>query len=648
MVVTEEHKVKLLITACLIALIGITPHEESRAQEKITTAKKAESAKEVGRILKERLKPLGLVPARQQSQMPRSPGAMRLTNKVDELTRKLALDKSLEKVAPLAFSLPIPTKTLGAVISLVKPKTPAPPMPPAMGTPNQGTFSNHPMGNVPYRSFSANGVTSFQGRTDTAGNYRFNTGDTVALTVAGVDILVPAGERINPSYIIDQLFPSPAFSEQQRQNAIINLSTFLQSMDGDGNLENGIGVRTDARVQGISSPLNKAQFADQTPGEFSSNLATSNQANSTITDNMMPLKPVDSLLALANYFRNELSGAWVGGNASSPSLLVFDSLCPLYEASVTRADAGEPCFSNLIDSSFSFNNGAGPIVSGPYSVYAVNIGIQARVTPSTNGTVARDSENNGVRKFVTAVFEESLLDSSGNPTGKTRFDIVGFYFLDTGTFAADEQEPGLDPAGLINLVGSNLNLTWDYRYSDFTSSNPSPSSQRFDSENYARQEGIKNTLRGTWSFGLVSGQDPINNCSRPKLVSNSRILDARFAANYFDCETGAATFGVMESNAIVHFGLNNKYLLINAPRFVNYGDYVLNGNSITITSIQASTSAGEGDVQVGQVFDFGAPVNNDVTRFSTRSGDGMVINRVLSLRERTNQFKPTAVNNTVN
>lgn len=635
---------KLLLLTCIAASIGISANVH--AQEKNIPAK-SKSAMEVRRILQQQLKPLGLGNAKQTTPTQNSK-KLRLTNQVDELTRKLALKQTLEKVSPIASSLPIAGQPLGALLSRLTQKKPTtPPVPPVTGNPSQGIFSNHPMGNVPYRSFSANGVTSFQGTTDASGNYRFNTGDTVVLTVAGVDIAVPAGERINPSYIIDTLFPTPTFSEEQRQNAIINLSTFLQSMDSDDNLNNGIGVKTNASVQGINSPLNKSQFADQTPETFSKTLEEANQANNSIKNNNMPLKPVDSLLALANYFRNELSGSWVGNNPTSPSLLTFDSLCPLYPSRTFRVDLSEPCFSNTISFDFSFNQGAGPIVSGPYSVYVVNVGIQARVTPASNGTVASNPENNGARKFVTAVYEESILDSAGMPTGKTRFDIVGFYLLTQGSFAADTKQGGLDPAGLITLNGTNLNLTWDYRYQGFDPANPTPSTQVLDSETFSRQEGTKNTLLGTWALARETFIDPENNCSRPQ-ISQDEFSDVAFTAPYFDCETGAMGFSIRGANQIFKFGANNKYFLVNSSPSVTYGDYVINGNSITITSVLADTSAfGSKNTSVGEVINFGAPVNNDVTRFVSRTGfEGIVFNRILSLKERTNQFKPTAINNT--
>ena len=268
----------------------------------------------------------------------------------------------------------------------------------------------------------------------------------MVLTVAGVDIAVPAGERINPSYIIDTLFPTPTFSEEQRQNAIINLSTFLQSMDGDDDLNNGIGVRTNAAVQGINSPLNKSQFADQTPGMFSKTLAEANQANNSIKNNNMPLKPVDSLLALANYFRNELSGSWVGNNPTSPSLLTFDSLCPLYPLRTFTVDLSEPCFSNTISFDFSFNQGAGPIVSGPYSVYVVNVGIQARVTPASNGTVASNLKTTVPANLPPRCMKNPFWILQECPPAKPGLILLAL-FANSRLFCGGYKTRCLDPAG---------------------------------------------------------------------------------------------------------------------------------------------------------------------------------------------------------
>ena len=158
---------KHLLLTCIVASIGISANVH--AQEKNIPAK-SKSAMEVGRILQQQLKPLGLGNAKQTTPTQNSK-KLRLTNQVDELTRKLALKQTLEKVTPIASSLPIAGQPLGALLSRLTQKKPTtPPVPPVTGNPSQGIFSNHPMGNVPYRSFSANGVTSFQGTTDASGN----------------------------------------------------------------------------------------------------------------------------------------------------------------------------------------------------------------------------------------------------------------------------------------------------------------------------------------------------------------------------------------------------------------------------------------------------------------------------------------------
>ncbi|QJD59329.1 alpha/beta hydrolase [Pseudomonas sp. gcc21] len=95
---------------------------------------------------------------------------------------------------------------------------------------SEGVFLDSPVAGIRYETPSQNGTT------DGAGVFRYKEGETVTFSVAGIELGSAAGQSIvTPQTVV-------ADAEHTGDPAVLNISRFLQSLDADGDLANGIGI----------------------------------------------------------------------------------------------------------------------------------------------------------------------------------------------------------------------------------------------------------------------------------------------------------------------------------------------------------------------------------------------------------------------
>lgn len=169
---------------------------------------------------------------------------------------------------------------------------------PSVPASSVGVLTDDPIAGVPYTTSSgASGTTDEQGR------FNFVAGDTVTFNFGGVAIALAAETRITPVVIAEALFPG---NPESQANAITNLSVLFQSLDSDGDRNDGrITVPTNTNLS-ITFQTNLQQALAKPPNDFGGDLAIEVQDEGGPA-RIILVDPTDALL---KFYRNELMGAW--------------------------------------------------------------------------------------------------------------------------------------------------------------------------------------------------------------------------------------------------------------------------------------------------------------------------------------------------
>lgn len=158
-----------------------------------------------------------------------------------------------------------------------------------------GVFSDSPVAGLAYTTSSG-----LSGTTDDLGRYRYNSGDTVTFMVGDVVVgwPVPAQGLVTPQ---DLAAAAPA----AQADALTNLLVFLQSLDSDGNPDNGIDISENVATAAASASLDFTQD----PGTF----AASGTLGTLIAAAGSNAGLVDSAAALEHFrkqFLANIQGSW--------------------------------------------------------------------------------------------------------------------------------------------------------------------------------------------------------------------------------------------------------------------------------------------------------------------------------------------------
>ncbi len=130
-----------------------------------------------------------------------------------------------------------------------------------------GYFSDGPVQGLNYKTPTQSGITDSQGK------FEYLTGETVTFSI-GEFVLgsAPGSEQMTPAHLVpvtggDKRGPAPPGDPQRVTNRIVaNLARFVQSLDKDGNVENGITI--DPAAEKILSQFSKKINFDQSDAGF--------------------------------------------------------------------------------------------------------------------------------------------------------------------------------------------------------------------------------------------------------------------------------------------------------------------------------------------------------------------------------------------
>mgnify|MGYP006149077591 FL=1 len=187
----------------------------------------------------------------------------------------------------------------------------------------QGQLTNSPIDGVSYSA----APSGLMGTTANGGLFDFQAGDTVTFNIAGLEIAVPGGARITPQTIAEELADGDAAVQA---NILANLTTFFQTIDSDGDAENGSVTIPDdiefANAPDLLASLEMAPMDFQMAFQMAIDGAYPEGSEPTI---------VDSTEAMLRFYRNELQGNWrlvsamdgeetIASNADYQVLLSFD------------------------------------------------------------------------------------------------------------------------------------------------------------------------------------------------------------------------------------------------------------------------------------------------------------------------------------
>ena len=147
------------------------------------------------------------------------------------------------------------------------------------------------------------------GTTANGGLFDFQAGDTVTFNIAGVEISVTGGTRITPQTLAEELAEGAADPAAAQANILANLTTLFQTLDNDGDPENGaIQIRQGATLGNTEALLANL---DDAPATFQGELSTAITMGEELRDEGEPAPTVvTDVEALLRFYRNELQGNW--------------------------------------------------------------------------------------------------------------------------------------------------------------------------------------------------------------------------------------------------------------------------------------------------------------------------------------------------
>jgi hypothetical protein len=196
---------------------------------------------------------------------------------------------------------------------------------PATATPQTGQFIDSPVQGLAYVTSSG-----LSGTTDVQGRFQFFPGDTVTFRMAGVDIgTATAGATVTPAHLAQGNEDSRRFS---------NLLVMLQSLDSDGDPDNGITLRdtaTAAQIAAIVARLDDdpLDFGD---GFFNPELQ-SLAPGGYIRSKEEAMQHYERFQGQLNPFLNDASGVWHATGADAADHVLRLSTSGRYVLSTIKA-----------------------------------------------------------------------------------------------------------------------------------------------------------------------------------------------------------------------------------------------------------------------------------------------------------------------
>ena len=382
-----------------------------------------------------------------------------------------------------------------------------------------GVLTDAAISGVAYRTSSG-----LEGVTSSSGTYSYRVGDTVTFNVGGVTLSAPAVGRVTPAVLAAALFPNAA---DAAENATLNLAILFQTLDSNGNPDDGITLPNGLAITGLAT-----NSLGNEPTEFVQAL----NANDSVTPgDKAAVNPSD---AAEHYYANELPGTWI------------------YEDN-------DSLFTLTIDDS------AGDDRSLRYIV--AEIGKENNFTGSGTGVEAGivDFEDSG--KVVL-----SDLDSNSRTRGNRACPIAYGERYSTKT----QEGPDVGTGAELKLVGEDLEITTSSSGSDCAGV----------TVKLKRHKPVKNTMVGTWVDDAPLNKNG-NAQFNGKFVGNSFVADDIFQIYFadqviavtLDCDN--STDPNISTNACGNEEKNGlffaKYTFDSVKNVITLGDVIIDQVSVT-------------------------------------------------------------------
>lgn len=157
----------------------------------------------------------------------------------------------------------------------------------------QGVFIDSPVEGLTYISNNQSGVT------DSEGSFNYIEGNTITFSVGGIDLgTTKAKAKITPLDISDE--NNATISSQK----VRNIASFLQSLDSDGNADNGITISnvTVASLKGLSLDFNSDNFLKELT-DIITIVNTNNNSNLNVVSGNEAAKHLANTLNLNDEFK---------------------------------------------------------------------------------------------------------------------------------------------------------------------------------------------------------------------------------------------------------------------------------------------------------------------------------------------------------
>lgn len=183
-----------------------------------------------------------------------------------------------------------------------------------------GTLTDAAIAGVSYRTSS--GIT---GVTDAEGKFRYNPGDTVTFRLGSLVLgTIPTTgdeETITPIQLVNAI---NGLTDQQKENMVTNLLVLLQSVDADGNPDNGIDIPATvatALTTAVADTLADS-LKDTLPASFVADGDLLALADAAGESAYVPT-PAEALQHFENQFLKQLAGTYSIRDNDSGDIIVF-------------------------------------------------------------------------------------------------------------------------------------------------------------------------------------------------------------------------------------------------------------------------------------------------------------------------------------
>ncbi len=125
-----------------------------------------------------------------------------------------------------------------------------------------GIFNDGPVQGLEYQTQTLSGITNKKGE------FQYRSGETVTFTIGNLVIgSAPGGNRITPA---DMVVEVAGDVKNIRNQKVTNIARFIQSLDSDGNIENGVTITKE--IRDIVKKYRYKIIFDQLPEDFTEDI----------------------------------------------------------------------------------------------------------------------------------------------------------------------------------------------------------------------------------------------------------------------------------------------------------------------------------------------------------------------------------------